>query len=90
MGNPNARGTIGNKGGGRKTARVEHSKNEALRNAWLKVVKELDKEDVSVKDIALPLVLKDMVTKQSVDGKIDLKQVLVKFLDDKSTEDNRD
>jgi len=82
---------VGKKGkSGRKTIRVERAKEQALQNAWHKVVTELNKEDVSVKDIALPLVLKDMVTKQSVDGKIDLKQVLVKFLDDKSTEDNRD
>ena len=51
----------GNENSGRKTARVEHAKNEAIRKAWLKVNDELDSK--GVERVALPLVLKDMVAK---------------------------
>jgi len=62
-------GQYGNKGGGRKTAREEHAKNEAIRKAWLKVEANIDNKEVE--KVALPLALRDMTTKSDVtsDGK---------------------
>ena len=59
---PQGNVVVGKKGrSGRKSASVEFAKNEAIMKAWNKVVKELDENPV--KDIALPLALKDMVAK---------------------------
>jgi len=53
---------VGQKGkSGRKSARVEFAKNEAIRKAWLKVNDELESNDVG--KVALPIALKDMINK---------------------------
>ena len=78
----------GNANSGRKSARVEHAKNEAIRKAWLKVNDELDSK--GVERVALPLVLKDMVVKKDITtGGESINKVLVEFIDGE-TKDNTD
>lgn len=83
-------GNPGNKGGGRKSLKDELVKVKALAKAWSKVGSAVDSEPV--RDIALPLVLKDMATKvANPDGSSLIPTpVLVQFLNGKSTENNSD
>ena len=53
---------VGKKGrSGRKSAREEGSKIQAIREAWIKVAASVKTSDVE--KVALPLALKDMATK---------------------------
>jgi len=75
MANPNARGTIGNKGGGRKSRKDEELREFVVQKALGKYLKALtrlgdgkksgmsDKEFQRIKDMCLPVVTKDMATK---------------------------
>ena len=76
---------VGVKGkSGRKSAPVEFAKAQAIIRAWNKVLENIESSDV--KEIALPLALKDMASKVSnADGSnIELQQVLVKFISNES------
>ncbi|MFA5695994.1 MAG: hypothetical protein WC917_00815 [Bacilli bacterium] len=56
---------VGKKGrSGRKSMPVEAAKAQALIKAWNKVEQNIDKSDV--KDIALPIALKDMTNKVDI------------------------
>lgn len=55
---------MGNRNSGRKSTRIEHAKNEAIRKAWLKVNDNV--ESKSVKEIALPIALRDMTEKTDI------------------------
>lgn len=59
----------GNHNVGRKSAVEEFAKFESIKKAWDKINREIDEQPV--KDIALPLALRDMVNKSDVttDGK---------------------
>lgn len=70
-GNPDLKG---NENSGRKSARVEHAKNEAIRKSWLKVNNELDnetelgllKQTWLVEKVAVPIALRDMTEHKDV------------------------
>ena len=80
---PNLLKRGGKKGrSGRKSARVELAKDEAIRKAWFKVAASVDSSDV--KEIALPLALKDMVIKS--DDKVSL--IVQQITGMKITKDN--
>jgi NADH:ubiquinone oxidoreductase subunit F (NADH-binding) len=46
---------------GRKSMSVEKAKSDAIKKAWNKVEQAVDEKDV--KEVALPIALKDMVNK---------------------------
>lgn len=76
---------VGVKGrSGRKSAPVEFAKAQAIIRAWNKVMESVDSSDV--KDIALPIALKDMASKVAGPNGESLQPLLVKFIN--GTEDN--
>ena len=65
---------VGVKGkSGRKSARYEASKRDAIFKAWEKVLREMSKKDVE--KVALPIALKDMTDKQEVKGNLKVEQI---------------
>lgn len=88
MANPN--GNPGNKGGGRPSRKDEALRELVVQKAIGKVVKIMtnidgvsDKQLSRVKDICLPIVVKDLTNKLGNPDGSKIEQVLVKFIDGK-------
>lgn len=77
----------GNHNVGRKSARDESAKNRTIKKAWELLEDGIEKEHIT--KVALPVALKDMKDTATPFGD-NVKEVLVKFIDGKESEDNRD
>lgn len=80
--------SIGNKGGGRLSRKDEELRELAVQKAIGKTVKVMtnldgvtDKQVQRVKDICLPIVVKDLTNKIGNPDGSKIEQVLVKFID---------
>lgn len=72
---PNGTTVVGKKGkSGRKSMREEFAKNQTIKKAWDLLQGGIESKDI--KDIALPIALKDMVVKQEHSGEIEVKPLL--------------
>lgn len=86
-GNPDLKGG-GKKGrSGRKSMPVEFAKAQAIIKAWNKVSDAVDEKDV--KEIALPIALRDMTEKKDVNlsGSVSLTQIFNQSKEENTIQD---